>query len=128
MLSAVLTGLMIHSAVATAYDLSPTSCGKDSTHPAYGLTASGYSLKGKSHRQAMTIAVDPRVIPLGTKVLVIIHDPKYKHLGGIYTARDTGRLIKKNRIDIFIGNDHKKALNFGVKDVTLAYIVDRPKG
>lgn len=46
-----------------------------------------------------TIAVDPNVIPLGSTVIIN---------GKEYLANDTGRLIKGNRIDIYI-NDHEEA-------------------
>jgi len=40
-----------------------------------------------------TVAVDPRVIPLGSILLIE---------GKKYVAEDTGRDIKNNRIDIFL--------------------------
>ena len=52
-----------------------------------------------------TIAVDPRVIPLGSKI----------RLGDrIYTAEDTGGAIKGKRIDLF-GGSHSEAMKFGRK-------------
>lgn len=85
----------------TAYDLSVASTGKKSSHPAYGITASGYSLVGQDRESAMTIATDPRVIPLGTKVYIEFVDDEWKHWSGIYTSRDTGKAIKGKKIDIF---------------------------
>lgn len=70
-------------------------CGKTD-----GITATG--TKATANR---TIAVDPKVIPLGSKV--IIDDQEY-------IAEDVGGAIKTNRIDIFV-NDHQEALNLGVK-------------
>lgn len=52
-----------------------------------------------------TIAVDPTVIPYGTKVVLNGHT---------YTAEDSGSAIKGNRIDVFF-NTHAEAMNFGVK-------------
>lgn len=85
----------------TSYDLSVASCGKSQSHPAYGITASGYSLVGQDRESAMTIATDTKVIPLGTKVYIEFTDEEYKHWSGIYTSRDTGSAIKGKKIDIF---------------------------
>ena len=43
---------------ATAYDLSVQSCGKKESHPAYGVTANGTSLKGHTLESARAIAVE----------------------------------------------------------------------
>lgn len=96
----------------TAYDLSYASCEKHESEPAYGITAAGINLRGKSHREAMVIAVDPAKIPLGSKILIVFPEPKYQKYNGIYTAGDIGGAISGNRIDIFIP-DHKEALAFG---------------
>ena len=58
-----------------------------------------------------TIAVDPRVIPLGSKI----------RLGGrVYTAEDTGETIKGKRIDLYVEN-HEQAIKF-VKKLIGVYI------
>ena len=54
-----------------------------------------------------TVAVDPKVIPLGTKV-------KIDGLPHIYRAEDTGKAIKGNRIDIWFPN-HNQAKEFGIQ-------------
>ncbi len=51
-----------------------------------------------------TIAVDPSVIPLGSKVEINGH---------VYVAEDTGGAIRGNKIDIYVA-DHTTALNSGV--------------
>ena len=104
----------------TAYDLSVESCGKPIGHPHYGLTATGFNLTGMAWHTAKTIAVDPDIIPLGSKVLIRFLDEKAKQYNGIYVARDTGGAIKGNRIDFFLGDysdNHASeiAINFGVK-------------
>jgi 3D (Asp-Asp-Asp) domain-containing protein len=70
-----------------------------------------------------TIAVDPSVIPLGTKVLVTGHShaglPKEAFLA---TATDMGSAIKGNRIDIFIPGSQNFVADFGYQYVQL-YIV-----
>ncbi len=103
---------------ATAYDLSFESCGKERSSPAYGVTSSGTRATA-----GRTIAVDPEVIPLGSRVKITFPE-KYSYLDGIYMAEDTGRLIKGNKVDVFFGEDkagsrtvNKLAMDFGVQDV-----------
>lgn len=67
-----------------------------------------------------TIAVDPNVIPMGTKVLVTGHS----HAGlpkdaFVATATDQGSAIKGNRIDIFIPGSPEFVDTFGYQDVKL---------
>lgn len=80
----------------TAYCPCSKCCGEWSGEP----TASGVMPKANH-----TIAVDKRIIPLGTKVIIN---------GKTYVAEDTGGAIKGNRIDVYF-NSHQEALNFGVK-------------
>ncbi len=69
-----------------------------------GITATGASVR------MGIIAVDPRVIPLGTNVYVENY--------GQARALDTGGAIKGNRIDLYM-NSVQAALNFGVRYVTV---------
>jgi len=100
--------------VATAYDLSYESTGKNPGDPYYGITASG------AKAQLGTVAVDPRVIPLGTKLYVASTDgsPDY----GFATALDTGGAIKGNRIDLFM-ESNSDAYKFGIRQVKV-YILE----
>ncbi|MCX7923937.1 MAG: 3D domain-containing protein [Clostridia bacterium] len=83
--------------IATSYDLSYESCGKYPSHPAYGITFSGKkAVKGR------TIAVDPDVIPLGSKVYIKFPE-KYSHLDKWYIAEDTGSKVKGKILDVFFG-------------------------
>lgn len=106
----------------TAYDLSPESCGKYEGEEGYGVTASGVDLSGHSLWSARAIAVDPNVIPLGSKVRIMFEDEDAQQYNGIYTAIDTGAAINGNRIDIFFGNATNEALNFGVRKAKLQII------
>lgn len=58
-----------------------------------------YTAIGGIAEHDKTIAVDPNVIPWGTTVIIN---------GKEYLANDSGKLIKGNRIDIYI-NDHEEA-------------------
>ena len=63
-----------------------------------------------------TIAVDPSIIPLGSKVYI----PGY----GMAIAADTGGAIKGNKIDLFL-NSENDCINWGVQTVSL-YIIAYP--
>ncbi|MCO7124192.1 3D domain-containing protein [Sporolactobacillus shoreicorticis] len=73
-----------------------------------GRTATGYNLK--KHPKAKVIAVDPRVIPLGSKVKI----PGY----GTAIARDTGGYIKGKIIDVHFKTRHQ-ALKWGRKHIKI---------
>jgi len=93
---------------ASAYDLSYASCGKNPGDRGYGITASGMKA------QRGVIAVDPRVIPLGTRLYVESMDgyPDY----GYAIAGDTGGAIKGNRVDLFM-DSYSEAMSFGRRQV-----------
>ncbi len=103
------------------------ACGKKAAaHPVAGnyskamtVTATAYTHTGNrtatgTVARVGVIAVDPRVIPLGTKVYVEGY--------GYATAEDTGGAIKGNKIDIFL-NSESQCRNWGRKSVKL-YILD----
>ena len=107
----------------TAYTLSPGSCGKGVGHPAYGRTATGKNLAGHTLESARTIAVDPNIIPLGSRVRIHFKSSKWQHLNGGYIAADTGGAIKGNRIDLFFGESNNRgAMNFGRQEAVLEII------
>lgn len=76
-----------------------------------GVTATGINLK--SNRNAKVIAVDPSVIPLGSKVYV----PGY----GTAIAADTGGAIQGNRIDVHVPSK-SAAYSWGRKSVTVTVV------
>lgn len=73
-----------------------------------GVTATGIDLN--KNPNAKVIAVDPNVIPLGSKVYVEGY--------GEATAADTGGAIKGNKIDVFVPNK-SDAHNWGVRTVSV---------
>lgn len=89
---------------ASAYDLSYQSTGKRPGDRGYGITASGMKA-GPG-----VVAVDPRVIPLGTRLYIEGY--------GNAIAGDTGGAIKGNRIDLFFSS-HSAAMNFGRRSVNV---------
>lgn len=88
---------------STAYCGCTICCGPN----AKGITATGTRVKA-----GRTIAVDPKVIPLGSKVLVN---------GKQYIAEDTGSAIKGNIVDVYF-DDHNTALAWGRKNVDVQII------
>lgn len=78
----------------TAYCPCPLCCGEWSDGLTYTETVA---------TEGRTIAVDPDVIPLGSKVDINGYE---------YIAEDIGGAIKGNRIDMFF-EKHEDALNFG---------------
>lgn len=113
--------------IISAYDLSEASCGKGLNSPSYGVTASGVNLRGQTLFSARAIAVDPNVIPLGSKVRIKFQDERMKQYNGIYTAVDTGGAIVGNRIDLFFGDfqsnqPNAAALAFGMQSAKIAIL------
>lgn len=89
----------------TAYDLSYASCGKNPGDRGYGVTASGMQA------QRGVVSVDPRVIPLGSRLYIEAADGSSWSYG-YAVAGDTGGNIKGNRMDLFM-DSRSEALAFG---------------
>ncbi|WP_270182914.1 G5 and 3D domain-containing protein [Alkalihalobacillus sp. CinArs1] len=88
---------------STAYTANCSGCS--------GITATGFNLK--SNPGAKVIAVDPSVIPLGSKV----HVEGY----GTAIAADTGGAIKGNKIDVFFSSK-SAAYAWGRKSVKITIL------
>lgn len=99
--SAATTSLKKMTVVATAY------CPCEECSGGYGRRTS----TGKIAKECRTIAVDPKVIPYGTAVIID---------GNTYIAEDCGGAIKGNKIDIFF-NSHEEVEKFGkqVKEIVI---------
>lgn len=95
--SSVMKEIYVNSTAYTAY------CAGCS-----GITKTGINLRSNPHLKV--IAVDPRVIPLGTKVYVEGY--------GYAIAGDTGSAIKGNKIDVFFPTK-SQAYNWGRKKVKI---------
>jgi len=93
---------------ATAYCPCYSCCGKYPGNKWYNITATG--TKGR----VGVIAVDPRVIPLGTKVYIEGLNGAKNY--GYAVAEDTGGAIKGQIIDLYL-NTHKETINWGRQQV-----------
>lgn len=83
---------------------------KKLTVKAYAYTGGGYTATGTKAKYG-TLAVDPKVIPYGTKVYI-------KELDKVFTAEDCGGGIKGNKVDIYM-NSESACRNWGVRTITL---------
>lgn len=92
----------------THYCSCPFCCGDWSD----GVTASGSQVQ-----QGRTIATDPDVIPIGSRVRIYYEDGTEQD----YVAEDTGSAIQGNRIDVYM-DSHEAALEEGVK-IANVYII-----
>lgn len=63
---------------------------------------------GTKPQEGRTVATDPEVIPLGTKLII--------NGKGDYVAEDTGGLIRGNRLDIYL-EDYSRCIEFGRQTV-----------
>jgi len=99
---------------ATAYNSFPSQTSK--IHP--GITAWGDSIKPGMK----IIAVSKDLIPLGLDYNTQV---KIKGDTSIYLVKDKMHSKWKNRIDIYMGEDKEKALQWGRKKITIHYRVKR---
>lgn len=96
---------------STAYDATYESTGKKPGHPQYGITYSGVRVRSG------IVAVDPRVIPLGTWLYIEGY--------GEALAADIGGAIKGNKIDLYF--ESPTVVNrYGRKSIKV-YVLDKPK-
>lgn len=90
---------------STAYSAGYSNTGKYPNDPGYGITATG-TLARRNKSGYSSVAVDPRIITLGTKLYI----PGY----GYAIAEDVGGSIKGSRIDLYFDTDNE-SYQWGVK-------------
>ncbi|MBX5437051.1 MAG: LysM peptidoglycan-binding domain-containing protein [Alicyclobacillaceae bacterium] len=93
----------------TAYTAGYESTGKNPGDPGYDITSTGIH-----PTQGVTVAVDPHVIPYGTRLYI----PGL----GFRVAEDTGGAIVGNHIDVFY-KDVGTAIHFGVRRNVPVYVL-----
>ena len=94
---------------ATAYTADYASTGKGPDDPYLGVTSTGKMAKRNPDGYS-TIAVDPRVIPLGTKLWVDGY--------GYAIAEDVGGAIKGNKIDLYF-HSSEEMWEWGSRNVNI---------
>lgn len=105
--SAVCSDVFLGEYTLTAYCACSKCC---------GVWANGYTATGTLATEGRTIAVDPDVIPYGSRVLLICPDGTQHS----YISEDCGGGVNGNHIDVFF-NDHQAARVFGVQSA-MAYL------
>lgn len=93
---------------ATSYTASFKDTGKQPGESGFGITATGARVRKG------IIAVDPRVIPLGTRVYVEVPGKAADY--GYAVAADTGSAIKGNKIDVYL-DSNSAVESWGVRSV-----------
>jgi uncharacterized protein YabE (DUF348 family)/3D (Asp-Asp-Asp) domain-containing protein len=100
---------VLNNVTLTAYSADFASTGKSPGHKYYGITASGARVQ-----EGKTIAVDPRVIPIGYWV--------YIEGVGYRRAEDKGSAIRGNKIDVYVPT-HREAIQFGRQRGRTVYVI-----
>lgn len=90
---------------ATAYTHTDAGCDM--------ITATGTTVR------IGTVAVDPRVIPYGTRMYIVSNDGKYIY--GVSAAEDCGGGIKGNRLDLYFPTT-SECFQFGVRGCTVYFL------
>jgi len=87
-------------------------------------TATAYSIKGRTATGRQTargvVAVDPSVIPLGSRLYIQSANGKFVY--GYAIAADTGGSIKGNKVDLYM-DTRNECLSFGVQPVQV-YVLE----
>ncbi|MFC5470393.1 ubiquitin-like domain-containing protein [Cohnella suwonensis] len=100
---------LLTNVTLTAYSAGFASTGKTKGDSDYGVTSSGAIVK-----EGRTIAVDPRVIPIGWWV--------YIEGIGFRRAEDTGGAVKGKKIDVYYDSE-SHANKFGTKRGFKVYVI-----
>lgn len=101
----VLTYSRAEQYTATAYTHTDAGCNM--------TTATGTTVRKG------TVAVDPKLIPYGTRMFIVANDGSYVY--GIGTAEDCGGAIKGNRLDLYFPTD-PECWQFGVRGCTVYFL------
>ncbi len=104
---------ILNNVKLTAYSAGVESTGKSEDSPGYGMTYTGTRVT-----EGRTIAVDPKVIPLGWWV--------YIDGLGFRRAEDVGSGVKGHMIDVYFDN-HEYANKFGIKRGYTVYVIGPKK-
>lgn len=101
----VLTYTGVDTYKATAYTHTDPGCNM--------TTATGTTVR------VGTVAVDPKVIPYGTRMFIVTKDGRYIY--GVATAEDCGGAIKNKRLDLYFPTD-AECVKFGIRDCYVYFL------
>lgn len=101
----VLTYYGSHKVLATAYTHTDEGCDF--------ITATGTTVR------IGTVAVDPTLIPYGTRMFIVTDDGQYVY--GVSTAEDCGGGIKGDRIDLYFPT-YGECMEFGRRPTTIYFL------
>ena len=101
----VLTYYGTHRVLATAYTHTDAGCDF--------ITATGTTVR------IGTVAVDPTLIPYGTRMFIVTDDGQYVY--GVSTAEDCGGGIKGDRIDLYFPT-YDECMEFGRRSATIYFL------
>lgn len=101
----VLTYTDVATFRATAYTHTDPGCDM--------ITATGTTVR------IGTVAVDPQVIPYGTRMFIITSDGAFVY--GVSTAEDCGGAIKGDRLDLYMPT-YRECMQFGRQDCTVYFL------
>ena len=101
----VLTYTSVKTFQATAYTHTDPGCNM--------ITATGTTV------HIGTVAVDPRLIPYGTRMFIVSKDGRFVY--GVSTAEDCGGAIKNNRIDLYYPT-YNECIQFGRRDCYVYFL------
>lgn len=97
------------------YDKKGNALGTGKKYISNASAYSGHTMTASGQRPRWgTIAVDPRVIPLGSRVYVPYFDK-------VFIANDTGGIIKGTKIDIFM-NSSSEMYKFGRRNIEIVVL------
>lgn len=88
---------------------------KATAYSKYDPGCDDYTATGTKVRYGV-VAVDPKVIPLGSQLYIVTNDGVYIY--GYAVAEDTGGAIKENRIDLYF-DTVEECLRFGRRECTV---------
>lgn len=108
--------VMFFSVSAEAKKISKKQLKKLGTFTLTAYSGDGITSTGKKPRPNHTVAVDPRVIPYGSKVVI---------RGKTYVAEDCGGGIKGKSIDVYFATD-AECVRFG-RQKAVVYLVKKKK-
>lgn len=91
------------------------------TATAYTASSGSRTASGKAAQYGV-VAVDPKVIPLGTRLYIESTDDGKSWKYGYCVAGDTGGAIKGNKVDLFY-NSEGQCLQFGRRSA-IVYVLD----